>query len=311
MFDANERITSTTSSSYYFDSSQVSEVTADSDIIKLVADAIYNLAQDFSKANSVFLQALGKAVTTTPSALGFEQKDAQDLLNKADILFEAKALMDSTSSSVLEFENSPDVTTPSAITLIVKDTDGKEVARQDMFNEEGEYDYYFDLKDGQTYSFEILATTGSTIKYWISEIKWVTENYEGTTVTMNGTDVTSSGNRFSGNHQLTTDSVYDFVFTNIYADDQGGGGYTPPYIPPKDPVDPPKPPEEIIDDPEVPLDEPEVPEEPVIEPGEEIEEPEVPLGDAPRTGDTNNAVPFMALMLFAMAGLAVTRRRFN
>ena len=144
------------------------------------------------------------------------------------------------------------------------------------------------------------------IDYWISEIKWVTENYEGTTVTMNGADVTSSGVRYSGEYRLTTDSVYDFVFTNIYADDQGGGGYTPPYIPPKDPVDPPKPPEEIIDDPEVPLDEP-----PVVVPGEEIPEMEVPLGDAPRTGDTNNAVPFMALMLFAMAGLAVTRRRFN
>ena len=102
---------------------------------------------------------------------------------------------------------------------------------------------------------------------------------------------------------LTTGSVYDFVFINDYEDETGGGytppPYTPPYVPPTDP-------EIEIEDPEVPLDEP-----PVIEPGIEIEEPEVPLGDAPRTGDTTNAVPFMALMLFAMAGLAATRRRFN
>ncbi len=306
MFDKNERITSTTSSSYYFDSSQVSAVTADSGIIKLVADAIYNLAQDFSKANSVFLQALGEAVTTTPSALGFEQDDAQNLLNEADRLFEAKALMDSTSSSVLEFENSPEVTTPSAVTLIIRDAAGSEIDRQEMFNEQGEYEYLFDLKDGQTYSFEILATTGSMINYWISEIQWVAENYEGTTVTMNGTDVTSSGVRYSGEHQLTTDSLYDFVFNNKYSDESGGGGYNPwTPEPPKKP-EPPKPPEIVIDDPEVPLDEP-----PVIVPGEEIPEPEIPLGDAPATGDAANAVPFMVLMMFALCGLVVTRRKFN
>ena len=306
MIDDAARITSTTSSSYFMDLDAGAADTGEGSIFAQVVDAIYNLAEDFSKANSVFLQALGEAVTTTPSALGFEQKAAQDLLNKADTLFEAKALMDSTSSSVLEFENSPEVTTPSAITLIVKDVDGKEVAHQNMFDEEGKYDYYFDLKDGQTYSFEVLATTGSTIKYWISEIKWVTENYEGTTVTMNGTDVTSSGNRFSGNHQLTTDSVYDFVFTNIYVDEEGGGGYNPwTPEPPKKP-EPPKPPEIVIDDPEVPLDEP-----PVIVPGEEIPDPEIPLGDAPATGDAANAVPFMVLMMFALCGLVVTRRKFN
>ncbi|MBQ2036236.1 MAG: LPXTG cell wall anchor domain-containing protein, partial [Peptococcaceae bacterium] len=108
---------------------------------------------------------------------------------------------------------------------------------------------------------------------------------------------------------VTTHSVYGFVttgstylFENIF-EEEGGGTYVPPTII--------TPPEIEIEDPEVPLDEPEVPEEPVIEPGEEIEEPEVPLGDAPRTGDATNAVPFMALMLFAMAGLVATRRRFN
>ena len=311
MIDEDARITSTTSSSYYFDSSQVSKVdTSEGSIFNQVVDAIYNLAADFSKANSVFLKALGEAVTTTPSALGFEQDDAQNLLNKADTLFEAKVLMDSTSSSVLEFENSPDVTSASAITLIVKDAAGNEVDRQDMFNEQGKYDYLFNLKNGQMYTFEVQTTTGSSIEYFISETQWVTTNYVGTTVTMNGTDVTDSGVRYSGVHELTTDAVYDFVFTNIYEDTppSGGGDYTPPYTPP---VNPPKDPEEVIDDPEVPLDKPEIPEEQVVVPGEELEDPEIPLGDAPATGDTTQAVPFVALMLIALAGLFITRKKFN
>ena len=44
---------------------------------------------------------------------------------------------------------------------------------------------------------------------------------------------------------------------------------------------------------------------------EELEDPEVPLGDAPATGDTNNVVPFMAMMIFALCGLAAARRKFN
>ena len=44
---------------------------------------------------------------------------------------------------------------------------------------------------------------------------------------------------------------------------------------------------------------------------EELEDPEVPLGDAPATGDSANAVPFMALLAAAIGGLAITRRKFN
>ena len=83
----------------------------------------------------------------------------------------------------------------------------------------------------------------------------------------------------------------------------------------------PKDPDEEIDEPEVPKTEPteEPTEEPIDEPevplidvpGETIEEPEVPLGDAPKTGDSSNAVPFVVLMMVAVAGLMVTRRKFN
>ena len=54
------------------------------------------------------------------------------------------------------------------------------------------------------------------------------------------------------------------------------------------------------------------PETPVIDVPETLaEEPEVPLGDAPRTGDSSNAVPFVVLMMVAVAGLGITRRKFN
>ena len=53
-----------------------------------------------------------------------------------------------------------------------------------------------------------------------------------------------------------------------------------------------------------------LPDEPAI-PDEELGDPEIPLDDAPATGDTNNAAPFMALLLAAIAGLVITRRKFN
>ncbi len=65
-------------------------------------------------------------------------------------------------------------------------------------------------------------------------------------------------------------------------------------------------PEETIPDENVPTGS--------VEPGEpldELDEPEIPLGDAPATGDANNAAPLMALLLAAIAGLVITRRKFN
>ncbi|MBQ3508417.1 MAG: Cna B-type domain-containing protein [Peptococcaceae bacterium] len=49
------------------------------------------------------------------------------------------------------------------------------------------------------------------------------------------------------------------------------------------------------------------------EPGTPVEPvtPEPDLGDAPKTGDSSNAVAYVMLMLFAMAGLIVTRRKLN
>jgi hypothetical protein len=133
-------------------------------------------------------------------------------------------------------------------------------------------------------------------------VKWVEADYKGTTVTLNGEDLTSKTNRvrYTDVQELTSDIVNSVVFTNIYAEeDPCVPTYVPPYVPPVEP-------EEIIPEPEVPAGEP-----PVVVPGEEIFEEEIPLGDAPRTGDVNDAMPFMAMMLFALTGMVITRRKFN
>ena len=86
-----------------------------------------------------------------------------------------------------------------------------------------------------------------------------------------------------------------------------------------DPVDPP---EEEITDPDVPLVEPDDPTTEIDEPDvplidvpgtpvEEIDEPEVPLGDAPKTGDAAPIVGLIGLLIVAVAGLVVVRRKFN
>lgn len=101
-------------------------------------------------------------------------------------------------------------------------------------------------------------------------------------------------------------------------DEDGPDPWTPTEPPTKpDPEEPPV----DIPDPDVPLVEPEEPtteidepDVPLVEPGtpvEELDEPEVPLGDAPKTGDNANVIPFMVLLVLAGAGLVVVRRKFN
>lgn len=182
--------------------------------------------------------------------------------------------------------------------LYEKDADGNYILNFD-----------FTLKTGMFKGFTVEATTGSTIQFII------TETYDGgaDSTTVNGEPT------HSARGVLTTGSAITFVNSfkdnggggNTGGGDNGGGEVTPP-------------PEVIIPDPEPPLVEPVDPTEPTEEitdpdvplidvPGEEVEipEPEVPLGDAPKTGDANNAVPFVVLMMAAGLGLVITRRRFN
>ena len=170
-------------------------------------------------------------------------------------------------------------------------------------------EFTFTLIDKESTLFDVTATTGSTIQFIITE----TNDGGADSTTVNGV-TTHSVYGF-----LTTGSAYEFVNTfNGGGGDNGDGGNTGKEEIPTDP-------DEEIDEPEVPKTEPteeptEKPtEEPIVEPevplidvpGETIEEPEVPLGDAPKTGDSSNAVPFVVLMMVAVAGLMVTRRKFN
>ena len=189
----------------------------------------------------------------------------------------------------------------------------------------GQYEIPFTLLKDETIKFNMKAATGSAIEYYITETKPVDDYYDHTDIKAylyNGSaedlEDTLQKEEFlwekrltSETSKLTSGSAATYEFYNHYKEDTpppGGGDYTPPYTPP---VNPPKDPEEVIDDPEVPLDKPEIPEEQVVVPGEELEDPEIPLGDAPATGDTTQAVPFVALMLIALAGLFITRKKFN
>ena len=222
-------------------------------------------------------------------------------------------------------------TTPSAITLIMMNEDGqKEIdltptVDNQYFNGTDGYNVDFTLFKDKGYTFAIKATTGTAISYKVLEQKYPFDNYEKTTVTtsVNGANVGDPAERLFSSEdyqRLTTESVYGFVFTNIYTNNTNDGGNTDGGNTGGNDGDGDTPPETVIEDPDVPLTEPEEeidiedPDVPLVDvPGEEveIEEPEVPLGDAPQTGDNSNTIPFVVLMLAAACGLVVTRRKFN
>ena len=303
----------TTGSVYEFDAYDSFEVTGE-DVEKSLLDEIIDffralaLAETQPEDEEELLTMLAEEVdSTTNSAISFRLTDAYNLMDAVKAFAEADAEYANAKAAQEAFLKEAGLA--KWITI-----NGE---KYDLFKVEGE-DYYtttggaitFTLKDGQSMGFTFDVTSGSAIRYVVTEVNddnLVSVHEHGITVNEDNTQKWGEGTLLSGKvaiGNVTTGSATGFTFTNDYGNKQGGGTYVPPTII--------TPPEIEIEDPEVPLDEPEIPEEPVIEePGIEIEEPEVPLGDAPRTGDATNAVPFMALMLFAMAGLVATRRRFN
>ncbi len=304
-------------SAYIWESA--SEVTidpnADKGIIERVAGAIKELAQKFSNLfdkPAVFMQLLHEKVeVTTPSAVVFDKTDAVKLFNAEKARIAAEELEKSTATALQNFKT--DVATPSAITIKMK-ADSNKLSDQtikldpgkDARDAEGFYSVPFTLFKGTGYTFTVEATTGANIDYKISEIQWPTENYETTNINVNG-DTTLKDTRFTGLLNMVAEKANTFIFHNVYKTPE-----EPPYVPPTPKPDPkPEPtptpdPDETIPDDNVPTGS--------VEPGEpldELEDPEIPLGDAPATGDTNNAAPFMALLLVAIAGLVITRRKFN
>jgi len=262
-------------------------------------------------------------VNTSGSALAFSFKEASNLYLAAKDVAEKWAKYEAARLALEEYAESVgryatvSVTVDGETTKYVLnkvDGNGNKLFTQDE-NSNYILNFDFSLTSNTWKDFEVEATTGSTVQFVITET--VDGGAVGTTV--NGTN----GNSASG--ILTTGSAMEYTFVNIFngndrpsgGGDGGESGTTP---------ETPETPDVEINDPAVPLAEPDVtePTEPDIEiddpdvplsdvPGEpiEIEEPQVPLSDAPQTGDTNNAIPFVVLMMVAGFGLVITRKRFN
>ncbi len=307
-------------SAYIWESA--SEVTidpnADKGIVETVAKAIKELAQKFSNLfdkPAVFMQLLHEKVeVTTPSAVVFDKAEAVKLFNAEKARIAAVELEASTKLALQNFKT--DIATPSAITLKLSPSSAKLEEKtitltpgESPLDGEGFYTVPFKLFKDTGYTFIVEATTGASIEYKISEIKWPTENYETTNIdVMNDAGKTTlSDKRFAGPYELTAKQANTFIFHNVYKTPE-----EPPYVPPTtEKKDPPPPPEK--NNPDTTIPDENIPTG-SVEPGEpldELEDPEIPLGDAPATGDTNNAAPFMALLLVAIVGLAITRRKFN
>ena len=250
------------------------------------------------------LQAAG--LSTSGSALAFEYDAASDLFLAAKELIGKEAAYEEAKEALNNYMESVGriaVLTVNGEQFILneKDADGKYIYAQDK-NGNFIWSRDFGLKNGAFKDFKVEVSTGSSVQFII------TETYDG------GADVT----KVNG---VTTHSVYGFVttgstylFENIFEEEDGGGWNpeipTNPEETPSEPsTEPPEDSEEPNGDENIPVQGPE--EFPVTEPDKILEEPEFPLGDAPATGDTNNVVPFMAMMIFALCGLADARRKFN
>ena len=266
------------------------------------------------------------AGVATGSAIMFHHADLYELYDAAATAAMTSAAADKKATALEEFLKEINRWVNPVVKVIFGD---KEYALSDYANGDGTYTIPFTLKDKEALGFDFNLTTGSSIKYVITEVD--AQGADSTDINEdnnmdNKVDVQHVNKLFvEGTVEVTTDSAIGYTFMNNYK------GSTPPPVGPVDPwppVDPVDPPEVVIPDPEPPLVEPEEPtvdptepteeitdpDVPLIDvPGEEVEipEPEVPLGDAPKTGDANNAVPFVVLMMAAGLGLVITRRRFN
>ena len=247
------------------------------------------------------LEGLCSNVIIEDTTVVMDQKELADILEARQLFDDATA-----KDEKWQLENA----TASAMQITIGDTvyTTENGLQYDEKHERWKLDFQVAPGEENILNIHVGFTTGSVISYTIAENVSDNGYYIGTDVFSGDgekvNDVACIGNWVT----LNDNEYYDsYVFRNKYKS-SSGGWYE---YEEKDPVPPVI--EEEIEDPEVPLGDIEVPEEPVIEPGmeEELEDPEVPLGDAPATGDSANAVPFMALLAAAIGGLAITRRKFN
>ena len=333
--DQSGNISTTTSSAILWDglttNKEETAIDAVIDTIKTIAKGFANLFQNGWKVD--LLQALNVAESSTPSALGFYTKDAEALLKAENDKLAAEENIKAAKIALEDFMKN-EATTPTAIKVTFTPQEGSESRLESKVfelapNANGHV-IGFNLFGGTGYKVNVEATTGAMVTYRVSEVGgFATEDYLNTQVSVDGKlvatgapdaglvrntgELTLAGNiiEFINNYRNNGNNNNENDNTNN--DDNDDDNTT---TDPEETIDDPKvplgdvdTPEEIIDDPEIPLGDIEVPGEPVVE--DELEDPEVPLGDAPATGDSANAVPFMALLAAAIGGLAITRRKFN
>ena len=254
-------------------------------------------------------------LNTSGSALAFGFNEASDLyqaakdyVGKEDAFNDAKAALE---TYLVELNRRAVITVNGTQYILdAVDENGNALFEKDA---DGNYILNFDftLKSGKFQDFKVEATTGSSIRFI------VTETDDGGAISTTVNNVTTS----SAYGFLTTGSSLQYTFVNTFKDDGPGQSCRPGKSGETQTIQPN--PDIEIEDPDVPLAEPEEPGEeidiedpdvPLVDvPGEEVEidEPEVPLGDAPQTGDNSNTIPFVVLMLAAACGLVVTRRKLN
>ena len=342
--DTDDFVDITTGSAYVWNG----KAEGDSSLIDDVIAAIKELAKEFSSLlNRIkFVGALNGLVgNTTGSAIGFHTSDAEALLFAERERLDAEEQVAKKEAALEDFIQQ-EVTTPAAITITLTPTEGSNLDEkvyelqpvEGFKSEDGNVSYdenekayriNFHLFGKTGYAVTVDATTGTMIDYMVSEYDGF--NIEG--YQYDGTEVKVANETIDPDEYLRNTGVLKLdasedakviSFLNKYStntpppggDDytppsNNGGDYTPPKQNPEENIDDPKvplgdveTPDEIIDDPEIPLGDKDMPDE-------ELDETEIPLGDAPATGDSANAVPFMALLLAAIIGLAITRRKFN
>ena len=319
----------TTGSAYMWEGLGAAE-DADS-VIDAVIKAIKELAKELSSVfqRTVFMDALNSlmdAENSTPSALGFHTADADALLFAERNRIAADELVAEREQAMKDFRF--DATTPSAITVVLTPNEDNSTREEVVFDLTPESKYYdaetksyfvdFTLFQNTGYTVTIEATTGTMVKYVVSEVNGFEAGADAD-YTYDGTDVAVNGEKLADDSLVRNTGALDLVkgiansitFTNKYSNKVVEEETTTPEEEKKTEE---KKEETKKDDPEEIIPDEDVPKGSVEIPGEileELDDPEIPLGDAPATGDTNNAVPFMALLLAAIVGLVITRRKFN
>ena len=326
LFDGD--VTSPSALLYDFDS-RTADATLMGEIAEFINGLTVEVVNDVTELFAAVTEAFSEKVDGF--SLLFNAEKAQEMFAKVSAVTVAEGEYNDVVAERQAFLSSTKITKPAEVTLVAKYQDDS--TQEFVLNENasdqncyydatsGKYIFKFTINASSTQSgwmsFDVQVASGSAISFVLKE----TGNGGADSTTVNNAPYTLDGVA----EKVTSGSSLQYVFKNIFED----GGTTPPPVDPWPPVvdpdpDPVDPPEVIIPDPEPPLVEPVDPTEPTEEitdpdvplidvPGEEVEipEPEVPLGDAPKTGDANNAVPFVVLMMAAGLGLVITRRRFN